>query len=287
MEFTRYAIAYLDILGFKKFVEDAEDNNKPEKLMALKKLFEEVIPREISIDGKNASYPDEMKLRCLSFSDSIVVSAPFQDNSSYPALIAVSIKAIQISHSLLDMELLVRGGIAVGNIYQTDSNILGTGYQKAVQMEKVACNPQIILDESAESELDNLILKQKMPTYSMFAKNELGKKILNSIHPEKSYLPDERYSVDYYFKKYRETILESLNKLNCQENSKAKEKWIWFARLFNANVNYFSCFEEDVETLPIAEALLTVSINYLNPTETNSEWMEPFKALGMTIQINH
>lgn len=281
MEFSPYAVAYLDILGFKTFVKEAE--NEPEKLMALKKLFEEVIPREISIGDKNSSYPADLKLRCLSCSDSIVVTAPLQDKSSYPALIAVSIKAIQISHSLLDMGHLVRGGIAVGNVCQTDSNIFGTGYQDAVELEKIACNPQIILAESAESKLNDLI-ESGCPRYAIFAKNELGKIILNSIFPEQKYQPDENCAVAQCYRKYREIILENLNKLNGQENSKAKEKWIWFARLFNANIKYFSL--PDIATLPIDEELLSVSINYLNPPEPNSDWMNPYKASGIKINLS-
>lgn len=281
MEFSPYAVAYLDILGFKTFVKEAE--NEPEKLMALKKLFEEVIPREISIGDKNSSYPADLKLRCLSCSDSIVVTAPLQDKSSYPALIAVSIKAIQISHSLLDMGHLVRGGIAVGNVCQTDSNIFGAGYQDAVELEKIACNPQIILAESAESKLNDLI-ESGCPRYAIFAKNELGKIILNSIFPEQKYQPDENCAVAQCYRKYREIILENLNKLNGQENSKAKEKWIWFARLFNANIKYFSL--PDIATLPIDEELLSVSINYLNPPEPNSDWMNPYKASGIKINLS-
>ena len=283
MVFSHYAVAYLDILGFSEFVKEAEDNSRPEKLIALKKLFEEVIPREISIDGKNASYPDNMELRCLSFSDSIVVSAPLEVKGSYPALIAVSIKAIQISHSLLDMGLLVRGGIAVGNAYQTNSNILGTGYQEAVKMDKGA--PQITLAESAEKELGNLI-KCGRPRYSIFARNEQGNIILNSIHPEPTYMPDKSGTVAEYYKKYREIIFGNLNKLNSQEHSQAKDKWIWFARLFNANIKYFS-----LSSIPIDDELLTVSINYLNPPDTEGsstsfDWMKHFTAPDMKIQFN-
>ncbi|EQD80043.1 hypothetical protein B1A_01303, partial [mine drainage metagenome] len=152
-------------------VEDAE--NFQDKLDALDRLFNEVIPREISAEGnKNSQYPAALDMKCLSCSDSMVVSAPISDNSSYPALIAVSIKAIQIAHALMDMGFLVRGALAVGNVYRTDSNILGTGYQEAVKGEKEAHNPQILLTESAEQALNELI-KCGRPRYAIFAKNEL------------------------------------------------------------------------------------------------------------------
>ena len=151
--FSSHAIAYLDILGFSKFIEEAEMNQ--DKLESLDNLFIKVIPKHISLGNRNGDYlKAKIELKCLSYSDSFVVSAPISDKSSYPALIAVSIKSIQIAHALLYMGFLVRGGIAVGKAYCTGSNILGTGFQEAVQEDKG--NPRIVLTESAEQELKKL-----------------------------------------------------------------------------------------------------------------------------------
>jgi hypothetical protein len=280
MKFSPHAVAYLDILGFSKFVEDAEKDS--DKLKQLDKLFSEVIPREALPDGKNSTYPEIFEMKCLSISDGFIVSAPVLEHPTHPALVVVSMKAIQIAHALLDMGLLVRGAIAVGNVYRTDSNILGTAYQKAFNGEKNEVNSQIVLTESAEQNLNEFINNEGVK-FATFAKNESGQVILNSVHPEKCYLPDPRGDVNAYLKKYRDTILENLS----HEDPKARAKWLWFAGLFNANIRYFS--EITDKSLAIDQELPSIKINYLNPPtppEDNFKWATPFVAQGVFVKIN-
>lgn len=94
-------------------------------------------------------------------SDSFILSAPC-DKPDYPALIAVSIKAIQISHALLNMGLLVRGGIAVGKAYCTDVNIFGSAYLDAYEAkQKTAITPRILRHKSAEEELKRFVSENR------------------------------------------------------------------------------------------------------------------------------
>jgi len=126
-------------------------------------------------------------------------------------------------------------------------------------------------------------VKNRYPRYSIYATNELGQVILNSIFPEKSYLPSEDGDIEKYFIEYRITIEENLIG---QMDLKAREKWIWFARLFNQNIKYFSSrFGSNITALSVDEALVAVNLNYLNPPEKNSDWMDPFKAPGVAIKF--
>ena len=276
MKFQKYAVAYLDILGFSDFVKAAE--NCQEKLDALGRLFNEVIPKEITAEGRNSEYPADLCLKCLSCSDSLIVSAPISDNCSYPALIAVSIKAIQIAHAILDMGFLVRGALAVGNVYRTDSNVLGAGYQEAVNGEKAARNPQIVLTDSAKNELDRLISGPNCPRYAIFAKNELGQVVLDSIYPHETYLPTTSMSVGEYYGRYRSTIVQNLS----HEDLRVREKWLWFAGFFNANVRYFgSMIGRDIQE--IDQELPSITMNYLNPPATDQRWLDDFRASGVRV----
>ena len=285
MEFSTHVVAYLDILGFSRFIEEAENPENNDKLESLDKLFNEVIPREVSPDGKNSSFPKDLGMSCLNYSDSIVVSAPISDKSPYPALIAVSIKSIQIAHALLDMGFLVRGGIAVGNAYCTDSNIVGTGFQEAVKEDKE--NPRIVLTKSAEQELKKL--KNEDSWYwnsSFFSKDEAEQTILNSIHPFQSYFPDKDGDPGDYFRKYRETILKNLS--NDDLDPKARQKWLWFAGLFNSNNKIFSSLtsRESPPIIDTDETLPSIIVNYLNQ-EPDPNWMEEFKVPGIKIRFNN
>ena len=68
----------------------------------------------------------------------------------------------------------------------------------------------------------------------LFSKDEAEQTILNSIHPFQSYFPDKDGDPGDYFRKYRETILKNLS--NDDLDTKARQKRLWFAGLFNANV---------------------------------------------------
>ena len=280
MIFYPHAIAYLDILGFSQFVVETETD--PDKMRCLDKLFNEVIPREVSEQGKNIAFPNDLGMKCLSCSDSIVISAPVTEKAPYPPMVAVSMKAIQVAHSLIDMGFLVRGAISQGNVYRTDSNILGTGFLEAVNAEKKAGNPKIVLTASAEKALNELIGKG-YPTYAIYAKDDLGQVILNSLHPEKSYLPDPKGEITEYFGRYRETILNNLS----HDNREVKEKWRWFAALFEANVKYFSDLRMKTPSLSIDKELSVVTLNYLNPPEQNSDWLNAFKVPGVRFTLSH
>lgn len=289
LEFRPYVVAYLDILGFKEFVEAAEKNT--DKRMALGQLFNEVLPREVSTEHNNKSFPTGLELRCISVSDSIIISVPVDHNYAqhYPALIAVSIKAIQIGHALLEMGLLVRGAIAVGSVYRTDSNIVGTGYQTSVDGEKKAVHPQILLTESAIENLNDY-LRKGGNGYSIFSRNEEGQAILDTIYPQHpAYwrntsgedFDSSRYDGETVkrFEMYRDTIISNLS----HRDPRARGKWIWFARLFNANVRYFSQLRN--HNLEI-ETGLGFTMNYLNPPEENSDWIEKLSRPGVKVTLN-
>lgn len=263
------------------FIEEAETNQ--DQLESLEKLIYEVIPREISSGDKNSVFPTELRLQCLSYSDSIVISVPVKENAPYPPIVAVSIKTIQIAHSLLEMGFLVRGAISQGNVYRTDSNILGTGFQETVNAEKKAGNPKIVLTESAEKALKELI-ENGYPRYSIYAKDELGQIILNSIHPFQNYFPDKDGDPGYYFAKYRGTIIRNLS--NGQLDEKARQKWLWAAGLFNSNNKIFSSLTslKPPPTIQTDETLPTIFVNYLNLPDP--DWMEKNRQRGIVTRIN-
>lgn len=178
------------------------------------------------------------------------------------------------------MGFLVRGALAVGNVYRTDSNILGTGYQEAVNGEKAACNPQIVLTESAKKELCRLIAAN-CPTYAIFAQNESVQILLDSIYPHADYMPTKSKSVAEYYGHYREIIVSNLP----HKEQRVSEKWRWFAGFFNSNVRYFgSMIGNGVSEIDQASPRITM--NYLNPPASNQRWLDDFRTPGATVTVN-
>lgn len=280
--FEPYVVAYLDILGFSNFIEDAEKEESIREL--LNDLLYRVLPKHTQSHEINKQFPSEkLKLQCLSVSDSIVISAPISTeiSFSYPSLIAVSIKSIQIAHALLGMGLLVRGALSVGNVHRSDMNIVGTGYQHAVMGERDANYPKILFTDSAERHLGEL-LANSMTRFAIFSRDENSKIILNSLYPNEYYVDNRSKPVKDYYTAYRNTVLKNLN--DPKLDDRRKDKWCWLAALFTSNVRYFS----ELRKIPPIETTLAMSEivpNCLNPPEDDTKWLDDFTLHGFTCTL--
>jgi hypothetical protein len=249
INFSDYAIAFLDILGFKNFIVNAEIPGSKE-IIEFDEL-QKVIRRQLILTSdagkKQYLFPKAVGLKCISISDSFILSAPFScaDDDTCSGLVAVSIKAIQLAHQLLKMGFLLRGGISVGKVYRTDRNIFGTGYQSAYETEsQLSKNPRILLHQSAEEALqDNHHFGLKTTSLSIFMKDG-NSFILDTLNAHWSYIGNNRNcNTDKIYRGYKSTIEEKLDGI---ENAGAREKWEWVARLFNAKVRDSS----DLRSIP-------------------------------------
>lgn len=127
-------IAFIDILGFKELVENAEKNNDYNKLSSLinesTKLFDDL---KSSSEFQFTQISDSFVLSCKSFdiNDSMVFMIHLQE------LIDIFLKE----------GILLRGGVTVGKIVHTKKLLMGTGFNKAYQLEnKEAIYPRVIID---------------------------------------------------------------------------------------------------------------------------------------------
>lgn len=237
--FERHAVAFLDILGFKDFiakVEEIRDGDEAHQFAQLQKVIRS--PLNLDNDRQQQRFPREVGLQIIHISDSFILSAPItNDNrSDYSGLTAVLIKIIQIAHQLLKMGFLVRGGIAVGNVYRPPRNIFGTGYQNAYETEQNPRTPNVRFHQSA---LD--FLKQNdhrgypVAKFSIFAQ-EGDQLLLDTLNTHWSYLGqkhEDRSQLPKVFEDYKTTIERNLARLS---PGRAREKWEWMARFFNAKL---------------------------------------------------
>jgi hypothetical protein len=237
--FENYAVAFLDILGFTDFIVKAEDPNSKEfkEFTTLQDVIKSALEFTRNDAQKQHLFPEDVELKCIYISDSFILSAPVrsQNYPGFSGLVAVSIKAIQLAHQLLKMGFLIRGGVAVGNVYRTDSNIFGTGYQDAYKTQcELARHPRIILHKGAEVELKNgRHLGLEMVRLSIFMRegNEI---ILDTLNTHWSYVGSERdCNLFKIYSEYKTKIEENLLKL---PHGGKREKWEWFAKLFNAKL---------------------------------------------------
>jgi hypothetical protein len=237
-QFTPCAVAFLDILGFERFIEAAErvDSHESRQFCELQTVISSQLEFNQTKDapGQDHCFPSDVGLQIVHVSDSFVLSAPLCNDAcpGYSGVVAVSIKSIQLAHQLLKMGFLVRGGLAVGNLYRTESNVFGTAYQAAYKTERCAGNPRVLFHQSAAAHLDtDAHMGVPLCGLSIFAK-EGDEIILNTLAAHPTYVGD-RTGIDVAetFRSYKKTIEQQLSEL---PRGRAREKWEWMARYFNA-----------------------------------------------------
>jgi hypothetical protein len=139
MQFTDKFVAFVDILGFKQLVAAAESGtgmSLGELLEAAKKLGSAADREVFATHGPTICPASRYIRRDLGFqliqiSDCVIVSSEVSPagvinlvNHCWKALIR-----------LLQSGLMCRGYITRGSVFHTDSQIIGTGYQKAYEAE--------------------------------------------------------------------------------------------------------------------------------------------------------
>ncbi|WP_199535759.1 hypothetical protein [Dyella psychrodurans] len=150
MKFEDRAVAFIDVLGFKTLVAGAvERDEQLKQLSGLVDLLSSAVPTlDASVDTSIAAH---LIPKHIYISDCIILSAPLTDTDrqSYDGLSVVVMRAIQLAHYFLRAGHLIRGGISVGKVWHTNSNIVGPAYQEAFLLEQNCNEPIIVLSESA------------------------------------------------------------------------------------------------------------------------------------------
>lgn len=133
-------IGFVDILGFKKFVEAAEaGTGMPlvELLELLKDLGTADDRKKIEKDGpttcpKSAYFQRDLNFRLTQISDCVVVSSEV----SPAGVINLVSHCWSAVIKLLTKGILCRGYITRGSVFHTDTQFIGSGYQEAASKEK-------------------------------------------------------------------------------------------------------------------------------------------------------
>lgn len=144
LKYEKRLIAFIDILGWTEAVRAAPGNfEKTQKLgLALNTIRGQVLNSEnMSKLGGDDGRPGDPKV--TQFSDCLTISA-LDDYAGKTAIIST---LNILSMSLLHQGFLLRGGIAVGDIYHRESMVFGPAFLKAYDLEsRCSIYPRIILD---------------------------------------------------------------------------------------------------------------------------------------------
>lgn len=192
---------------------------KHAQLESLIGLLESAVP---SLDGTvDQNVPRELIPKYLYISDSIILSAPLTSSKmrGYRGLATLVMRVIQVSHLLLDKGYLLRGGISIGPVWHTDSNIVGPAYLDAYQIEAKTVVPRVELSPNAKSHWLNT--EGSANTMCLEYRNSF---IANVLHDY--YLRDKSHGApERAFKKYSHIVDDNLE---ADHSEAVRYKWWWF-----------------------------------------------------------
>lgn len=139
-EYERRVVAFLDILGFSRLVEHADDPEWRRAIEGVVSVMRQTL----------APNPTMADLRFTQFSDCIVISARAEPMWG---LYGVFSGAIMLCDNMLHRQVLLRGGIAVGNLVHTDDVLFGPGLLAAYAKDTPGNPPRISLHDTAIEEV--------------------------------------------------------------------------------------------------------------------------------------
>lgn len=224
--FEERAVAFIDVLGFKSVVENSGGSN----LKFLEELVETLETAVPGLDGTvYHTVPKELIPKHISISDSIILSAPLTSDKmkNYCGLSILIMRAIQLTHIFLAKGYLIRGGIAIGKVWHTDSNILGAAYQDAYLIETKTGAPRIELSEKAKE----YWLRKNGNSNSMCLQYR-ERFMVNGLYDY--YIQDGTHgAAERVFGNYKNTIEKNMA---TEVVDSVQYKWWWFGEFLNSEI---------------------------------------------------
>ncbi len=140
-EYERRVVAFLDVLGFSQLVEQADQvEERRESILTIISTLRETLARNPRVG-----------FEFTQFSDSIVISAGL----NLYGINAVFSGCRMLAVNLIQRGILLRGGIAVGNLTHTDDVLFGTGLLKAYGCDASGAPPRIALHSTMKDAVDD------------------------------------------------------------------------------------------------------------------------------------
>ena len=242
--FELRAVGFIDILGFKQLMDEAEASHAAfQRLAGLRRVLDTFVLYDNA--GVAATVPDFLKPKYIFISDSIILSAPLVHNRTNLAdgLGIVVLKTIQIAERIIELGHLVRGGVSIGNVWHDDRNIFGTGYINAYQTEQRAIHPRVVLDHLAAVVWDSAERFERALCIS-----DGDDLIVDILHPYYLRETTARLPYEGYFQTLRNRIVANLEDMPL--GSPKRSKWKWMVGFFNEALQRHNINVQPI-TLPI------------------------------------
>lgn len=227
MEYKDYFIAFIDVLGFKKLINEKSCEYIYEIFSDLHLLTKD----NLVYNGKYINAYDKIKHKILS--DSIIIFVDAEIEDAFAALIDVCNK-LQETLAKKEGPIFIRGGITKGPLFENDDIIYGQGLIKAYLLEsEFAKYPRVIFtEETLESGKSNA--KYMRADLSLVGRNfTLDEDEFYYLN----YLPRYQGMSTEQIKGYCDGLFECCSKeLNCTTDRNLREKYLWIKRKVQKSV---------------------------------------------------
>ncbi|EAR66228.1 hypothetical protein B14911_10852 [Bacillus sp. NRRL B-14911] len=216
-QYEQRIIVFIDILGFREHI--IKTTKDPSYFLKMRNTLNFIS------DLKSERFEEDVR-EITVFSDSIVISYPVE----YPG--SVFLLLLDVIHIQLEMMangILMRGGIAVGDLCHKDNIVYGPAMVEAYELEsKSAIYPRVIISEEA------FACAVKFPTNSPEEDIDWIGGLVNKDWDGHWYVDflSQRQEVDhdylYYTALYtiRSLILEEIEKNQKKPNVRMKYEWL-------------------------------------------------------------
>lgn len=236
-------VAYIDLLGFKNEINRAYKNHTEAELLARLRnaldtgyVYLEPLPvRE--------HRPWDVK----AFTDSIIIGHPIS-NTGESELQTVFANLGNFQLETIRNGFFLRGAIAVGRFYMGQDVVFGKCQIEAVEAEKEACDPRIILCRSAIkliAEMDQYFSIEHSSQYRDLLLDGDGQVFLNYL----SNVLVESQHTDTLLNEHKAKVETCLKKFANEPRTSSKYRWVanyhnYFCRTFT-NVDETSLIDID------------------------------------------
>ncbi|MFN8323671.1 MAG: hypothetical protein U0T74_13500 [Chitinophagales bacterium] len=172
MENKTHLVAFIDILGFRRLIDNHFSGKDTKSLPVLTQALKNAEDYAIKYNQGYLKQFD-IKFSFKQFSDCVSISMPFKQKQNHTTLTiwGAFISVVRVyQFILLDHNIPIRGGISIGGHFENDNMIFSDGLVKAYGLEKEkAIYPRIVLDKDILF-LVKSILKEIPDQYPLFYK---------------------------------------------------------------------------------------------------------------------
>lgn len=225
-------VSFIDILGFKEIV----DTSTPEEVNSILNEFHKFAKEDPDYD---------FAPKVISFSDSIVRVRKTESGLNYNhplGLVYIELKDLLLAQvALIYQGIIVRGGIAYGDIYFSKSHIYGPALNRAYELEAYyAIYPRIVVSPGIINEVKhNHLLKDNYRSHEeelgviqeFIKQGDDGLWFIDYLRKTEEIVEASDEVYPQYLLKHKKFICEHAQKYD--EMSKDLGKYLWMAKYYN------------------------------------------------------